>query len=291
MNKKYKKFLFEGSVYGDSFDFCSGHGLRSVGGGRRYGKRTGNSLEFMEHRDYQEGDDLRTLDWSVYGRTDRLVVKMFQEEISPKLDLVIDCSRSMDVEGFSKVEAQLKLAGLLSKSASNSGFLVRSWLCRNDFKMIVNGHLTPEQWDGIEFTGDIAPSLALKSQEESFQFNSLRIFISDLLWEEHPRKTLASLSKNSRGVFVIQLLDSKELRPKLEGNNRLVDIESGYEEDLFIDSGSIRHYLEALNSHIYCWEQSCRESNSNFITLESDVVCGEWDVTKLIEVGLISRSV
>ena len=291
MNSKYKQYLLEGSVYGDNFDFCAGHGLRSVGGGRRYGKRTGNSLEFMEHRDYQAGDDLRTLDWSVYARTDKLVVKMFQEEISPKFDLIIDCSRSMDVTGYSKVEAQLKIAGLLAKAAINSGFQICSWICRNDLKMLVNGDLVPEQWNGIDFSGEVTPNIALKSQQQSFQFNSLRIFISDLLWEEHPRKTLSFLNKNSKGLFIIQLLDSQELAPKLEGNNRLVDVESGYEEDLYIDSSALSRYQEALNNHISYWEQSCKEFNSNYVLLESDQICNNWDVAKLIETGLISRSV
>ena len=290
MDESLKKHLLAGAGMAQNYDFCSGYGLHSVSGGKRYGKRTGSSMEFMEHRDYQAGDDLRTLDWSVYARTDKLVVKMFQEEIAPRLDLIVDGSRSMHIDGLYKAEAAMRLAGLFAQAALNCGFVVNSYVSRNSFRSIVNGHMSPEKWLDIDFTGDINPYEAMQSRSSSFQNNSLRVFISDLLWEEHPLKLLAMLNENARGVFVVQLLGKNELNPVLDGNSKLLDVESGVEDDLFIDSTALRNYAEALKNHISFWQRSCREINGFLTTLEADSVCSEWKIDKLIEVGLITRS-
>ena len=62
-------------------------------------QRAGSSLEFRDHRAYEPGDDLRHIDWNAYARTDQLTIKLFREEVTPHLDVVIDTSRSMDLEG------------------------------------------------------------------------------------------------------------------------------------------------------------------------------------------------
>src|SRR4051812_38038000 len=67
--------------------------------------RSGSSLEFRDHRGYEPGDDLRHIDWNAYARTDQLTIKLFREEVAPVLDVVIDASRSMDLEGSDKAGA------------------------------------------------------------------------------------------------------------------------------------------------------------------------------------------
>lgn len=64
--------------------------------GERRSKKRGASVEFAEHRQYAEGDDLRFVDWNVYARLDRLFIKLFMEEEDLALHLVIDASASMD---------------------------------------------------------------------------------------------------------------------------------------------------------------------------------------------------
>ena len=63
--------------------------------GSTLGARAGSSLEFRDYRGYEPGDDLRHVDWNAYARTDQLSVKLFREEVSPHLDVLIDGSRSM----------------------------------------------------------------------------------------------------------------------------------------------------------------------------------------------------
>ena len=82
--------------------------------GEQLGSNIGSSIEFMDYREYTPGDDLRRVDWSVYGRTDRLVVKLYREEVTPHLDVLIDASKSMALSGSAKSSATLGLAAALS---------------------------------------------------------------------------------------------------------------------------------------------------------------------------------
>ena len=59
------------------------------------GRRTGSSIEYQDRKDYVPGDDLRHVDWRAFARSDRLTIKLYREEISPRIDIVVDTSRSM----------------------------------------------------------------------------------------------------------------------------------------------------------------------------------------------------
>src|ERR1043166_6744305 len=78
--------------------------------GTRTGRRSGSSIDFQDYREYQPGDDLRFIDWGIYARTDRLTVKLFREEVTPHLDLVVDGSLSMNLESSAKGIATAQLA-------------------------------------------------------------------------------------------------------------------------------------------------------------------------------------
>ena len=78
--------------------------------GTRTGRRAGSSIDFQDYREYQPGDDLRFIDWGIYARTDRLTVKLFREEVTPHLDLILDGSRSMNLENTAKAIAAAKIS-------------------------------------------------------------------------------------------------------------------------------------------------------------------------------------
>ena len=69
----------------------------------------------MDHREYQPGDDLRRLDWAAYARSDKMIVKLYRQEVCPHLDVVIDGSRSMALEGTQKLRAGVALAAALAR--------------------------------------------------------------------------------------------------------------------------------------------------------------------------------
>ena len=127
-------------------------------GGKRLGRRSGSSLDFLEHRDYQPGDDLRHLDWSAYARSDRLVVKLFHEEVDPHLDLLIDGSRSMalqteteDAATSPKAAATAGLAALVAQAAVHAGFSYSSWLAADGCSRLGRSGERPIGWQTLYF--------------------------------------------------------------------------------------------------------------------------------------------
>src|ERR1700753_1167000 len=80
--------------------------------GSRSGRRAGTSIDFQDYREYQPGDDLRFIDWGIYARSDRLTVKLFREEVTPHLDVVLDGSRSMNLADTAKPGATARLVAL-----------------------------------------------------------------------------------------------------------------------------------------------------------------------------------
>src|SRR4249920_2201138 len=93
-----------------------------IGGrlGERLGAGTGSSLEFQDYRQYAAGDDLRHVDWAAYARSEVLTVRLYREEVAPRLDLVLDVSRSMVVT-VEKARAYGELVGLLACACAATG--------------------------------------------------------------------------------------------------------------------------------------------------------------------------
>mgnify|MGYP000449792208 CR=1 FL=1 len=122
MNTDYQQWLLEGEQTGMRYSLAVPRTTAAALAGLQMGQRAGSSLEFKDHRDYQPGDDLRRIDWNAFARSDKLTVKLFREEISPHLDIILDGSRSMAIEGSPKAQAVVTLAATLAVAAKNAGY-------------------------------------------------------------------------------------------------------------------------------------------------------------------------
>src|SRR5438046_1394663 len=116
MNEAQHRYLIAGEQAGSRFALAAPRRVPMGAGGVHLSNRAGSSLEFRDHREYQPGDDLRRIDWSAYGRTDKLIVKLYREEVSPHVDVVIDGSRSMALENTARLEPALELSALLASA-------------------------------------------------------------------------------------------------------------------------------------------------------------------------------
>src|ERR1041384_248373 len=82
--------------------------------GERRSKKRGESLEFADHRQYSQGDDLRRIDWNLYGRLEKLFLKLFLAEEDLSVYLLIDASRSMDFGSINKFDYARKVAAAVA---------------------------------------------------------------------------------------------------------------------------------------------------------------------------------
>ena len=235
--------------------------------GARLGRRAGSSIDFQDYREYQPGDDLRFVDWGVFARTDRLTVKLFREEVTPHLDVVIDGSRSMNLEGTAKAKATATLAALLAVAAENAQCTHAIWQSGEGFARLANDRLLPSAWDGLELNSARTPDQAFDILSPHFRRMGVRVFISDLLWPGQPIQTLRRLREGAAALFVVQILAEEDATPPTNGSIRLVDSETGELTEMFIDETVKKGYRDNLAQLQQSWDDACRQNGAMMTTL------------------------
>jgi uncharacterized protein (DUF58 family) len=209
-----------------------------VGGrvGERLGSGTGSSLEFQDYRPYAPGDDLRHVDWAAYARSEILAVRLYREEVAPRIDLVLDVSRSMAVTD-EKRRAYGELAGLLACSCASTVA---------DARMLTTGAVEPRPLhvpeDVESVLGCDAALSALEEPHLPFRRRSLRLVVSDFLFPHDPDALVGRLARDGAWLAILQLTLREESEPPVEGGRRLVDVEGHGELDLVIDAAAVQDY-------------------------------------------------
>jgi uncharacterized protein (DUF58 family) len=253
--------------------------------GARAGRRHGTSIDFQDYREYQPGDDLRFIDWGIYARTDHLTVKLFREEVTPHLDLILDGSRSMNLADTAKATAAARLAALLASAASNAQCSRAVWLSGEGFQRLPNDTLTPTAWDRLEFDSTRTPEQSWEILPPKLRRLGVRVFITDLLWAGEPMRVLRRLREGAAAVFVIQLLALADREPPEHGNLRVVDSETGEETEIYIDSVVARQYTDNLTRLQQSWADACRQCGAQMTTLVAenlDASLGELEAVQLL---------
>lgn len=246
--------------------------------GARLGAHAGASLDFHDYRDYQPGDDLRNLDWNVYARSDREVVKLHREEIAPRLDVFLDVSSSMaiadDSDGgpFGKAASSLMLAAACCVAAEAAQCSHAVWPLRDDLSPLRGSSGAVEDWAIPAFDADEPPSALFRRAAARWRRNGVRMLVSDLMWREDPSLALSVLADGAASLLVVQLLAPEEAAPTFGGQYKLTDSETGDELDVFVDDMTRAAYLAALGRHRTQWQTACRRFGAQFVSLTTDTL-------------------
>ena len=199
----------------------------------------GFSVEFAEYRQYLPGDDLATLDWKIYARTDRHVVKKFEEETNLECHIMLDVSRSMGYgsHAVTKLEYASYLAGalayLMNRQRDAVGLLTFDDHIRNLLPSSARpGHLKSVLLTLERLTLGTRTDIAkpLSDLVQAIRKRGLVVLISDLL--DEPDRIIEGLKHfRYRGtdVVVFQVLDPDELSFPFERAARFRDLESDRE--------------------------------------------------------------
>ena len=256
--------------------------------GARLGTAAGSSLDFHDYRAYHPGDDLRHLDWGVYARSDKEIVKLYREEVEPKLDIVLDASASMDLAGTRKGEASLLLAAALGAAAQSAACTPSLWLVGSHVERVAGARGgSPADWHVAGFGEASSPYDGLVGSAPAFRRNGIRVFISDLLWPGEPDKALARLADGASALFVVQLLALSEETPPEHGRYRLDDVETGETLDVYLDDSALATYRATLAAHRERWSRACAGAGAVFATLTDDAVAPDSRLEALERVGLL----
>ncbi len=211
----------------------------------------GYSVEFKEHRPYVQGDEIRSIDWQVFGKTDRLYVREFEEETNLRSTIVVDASGSMNyvgsrAAGVSKYQYAVRLAACLAYlmigqqdgvALATFDTKIREFLphrSRPSHLQAIYAALTQRPPGGETELGDVLAGLARKLQRRG-----LLILISDCFGDpERLFRALANFRHSRHEVLVIQVLDPDEIDFPFSGRVRFRDLERpGEHQD--IDAASL----------------------------------------------------
>jgi uncharacterized protein (DUF58 family) len=239
----------------------------------------GFSVEFAEYRQYMPGDDLSTLDWKVYARSDRHYVKKFEEETNLECHLLLDVSGSMTYRGgaaMSKLEygsvLAASLAFLMNRQRDATGLIsfddrIRVRIPASARRGHLHALLLALERLEPGTRSDVARPLHMLS--EALVKRSMVVFISDLLDDPEPAiKGLKHLRFRGTDVVVFQLLDPHELTFPFRGAARFHDVESA--EEVTADPSSIRKsYLRELAGLTLRYDRELRGSGIDYVQLDT----------------------
>jgi uncharacterized protein (DUF58 family) len=282
MQEQYHQFLQEGEQAGIHYGLAGPRYVPMGIAGTQIGNRAGSSLEFKEHREYQLGDDLRRIDWSAFARSDKLSIKLYREEISPHVDIVIDGSRSMSLPDSAKAKATLGLAAIFAMAAANCGYTHCAWLVKEACARIENSNERPSMWQGISFdyAGELPVSLARLPPR--WRAQGIRVLLSDLLWLGDPLTTLAYFRENASAVIVVQVLAEADIEPPQHGNIELWDYENQQRSEIFFDTMAETRYRQALARHQEYWHRATRQVGAMMVSVSAEKLSSGWQLEELV---------
>ncbi len=241
----------------------------------------GFSIEFAEHREYSPGDDLRYVDWKVFGKSDKYYLKQFEEETNLICYLLLDVSQSMTYQGpdapMSKLEyartMAASLAHLVLQQQDSVGLVTFDREIRNITKASSNpSHLRPLLHEMQETSAEEKTALGpiFHDLAERFKRRCIVIVISDLFDDVH--EILAGLKHfrhRRHEAIVLHVLDPAELdfpfqqMTLFEGLEQLPDV-------LTEPKALRRAYLKEMGDYLKQIKAGCREQQSDYVQIRTD---------------------
>lgn len=256
--------------------------------GERRSPRKGHSVEFCDYRAYGSGDDLRYVDWNVYGRLDRLHVKLFVDEEDLRLHLLLDASQSMGFGAPGKLQFAARLAAAL-------GFVGLVNLER--VGVAVLRERVSEGWPPVrgrsqfpalaDFLGRLQPggatnlNAALGAYAMRAREPGLAVIVSDLMDPGGFEMGVRALLERRFEVHVIHVLDPEELNPTLGGDLRLHDSETAETREITVDGDVLRAYRQRLTQFLEKIEGFCRSQEIGYRRVSTDVSVEEFVLGQL----------
>ena len=232
-----------------------------IGGvsGRHTSPHRGSSVEFAEYRKYVPGDDLRRLDWRVWGRTDRNYVQEYEADTNLRLCVVVDSSGSMGYgsTGITRIEFARRIAGTLAFLACRQGdavgiSCVAESVVRNLPPRRNPAHLrlVLDALEEVRPQGASRLPQVLHEIAETVRQRALVVILSDLFMEpEELAGALGHLRFRRHDVALFHLLDPQEIRFDFRRPTRFLDMEGG--SPLFADPLDIAdRYMQALETYL-----------------------------------------
>lgn len=249
-----------------------------VSKGERRSRRKGVSTEFADYRDYVQGDDLRHVDWNIYGRLEHLYLKLFMEQEDLTVHLQIDASASMSFGQPAKVD----YAGRLAAAIGYIALCGYDRVCCEAFAGAGSRRLQPCRGkssarrlfgfiQSIEAEGATALEKSCKDYVMRNRAKGVSILISDFFDESGHEGALRRLQMSGSDCFAIHLLSPEEVAPPISGDLRLIDAETSRHTEISVSPALLKRYRQNLDSFCDGIKRFCTARGIAYIPATTDI--------------------
>ena len=294
----------------EQFQLLAARRAKSSLKGERRSRARGQSVEFADYRNYVAGDDLRYLDWNLYGRLDRLFLKLYEEERELPVRIFLDGSESMTFGTPAKFDFARQVAAAF-------GYVALCGFDRVSVNVFPNGERGPRNPESppplpganskLETqNSELAARGALRSvrgKKSSLQFfqnlstlsaggpanfnealrrgalearqTGLAVVLSDFLDPAGYEPGLNALVGRGFQVDVVQILAPEELTPTTFGDLRMVDSESGATQEVTFGKFRLKAYQQSVQNYVQRLREYCSTHGINFFMASSDTALEE----------------
>jgi len=241
---------------------------------------TGKGIEVSDHREYYPGDDFKAIDWRLYGRTERLYIRRFEEEKDLVIHILVDSSSSMDfsMAGMRKFDYAANIAAgfayiSVNKYEKFGSALFSDGVCdviqpkkgkRHLFRLI-------ELMDNAKQEGKTNLRKSIEEYTKMIKSRSFIIVISDFIEPiDSLNNAIFRVAKYSKEAILIQVLDPGEIMLKWSEDVNFEDMETLEFERTYLSPDFKKEYSRKIEEHIFNLQRICKEAGVDFFFLTTD---------------------
>jgi len=277
----------------EQFQLLAARRAKSSARGERRSRARGQSVEFADYRNYVQGDDFRYLDWNLYGRLERLFLKLYEEERELPVRIFLDASESMTfgeprkfdfarqvaaaigyvaLSGFDRVSV-IPFPNQANDANADPSARIAELAARGALRA-VRGKRSAIQFfqnlGTLTASGTANLNEALRRGALEARQAGVAVVLSDFLDPEGYESGLNALVGRGFQVDLVQILAPDELSPSTFGDLRLVDSESGATQEVTFGRFRLKAYRQAVQNFMQRLREFCQKRGINFFTASSN---------------------
>jgi len=287
----------------EQFQLLAARRAKSSAKGERRSRARGQSVEFADYRNYVHGDDFRYLDWNLYGRLERLFLKLYEEERELPVRIFLDASESMTfgeprkfdfarqvaaaigyvaLSGFDRVSVipfpPLDSASAAARENAQPANINLELAARGALRS-VRGKKSALQFfqnlSALTAGGPADLNAALRRGALEARQAGVAVVLSDFLDPAGYEPGLTALIGRGFQVDIVQILSPEELSPTTFGDLRLVDSETGFNQDVTFGRYRMKAYRQTVQNYLQRLREFCQSRGINFFTASSNTALEE----------------
>lgn len=260
----------------------------------RRSKKIGSGIEFADYREYTPGDDTRYLDWNIYGRFDRLLLKLFEEEEDLHIYILLDTSYSLKFGSPQKIKYAKKIAAALAYIGLSNLDRISVISLGEDIKESIPPARGKNRiyhilnfLQQIEVEGKTDLIRSLKKFVSQYKRKGIVVLISDMYNHSGYFEPLNILRYNKYETYLIHVIDPVDENPEPFGDIEIYDCETKEKKHITVTPELLKSYKKRFGELLEEMNEYCRKKGVRYFKASTQVPFDELVLSILRKGGLL----